>query len=71
MKRSIIAAISLMLLTATAAVAEVSGERPVALPAYEAPPGYEFSASAASDGHDFLVAWIDESRNRASNPSPA
>ncbi|HXH39777.1 MAG TPA: hypothetical protein VNN08_14205, partial [Thermoanaerobaculia bacterium] len=70
MKRSIIAAISLMLLTAAAAVAEVSGERPLASPAYEAPPGYVSNAHAASDGHDFLVAWMDESRNRASKPNP-
>ncbi|HXA15729.1 MAG TPA: hypothetical protein VN380_01960 [Thermoanaerobaculia bacterium] len=70
MKRSTIAAISLMLLTAAAAVAEVSGERPVASPAYEAAPGYLSSVHAASDGHDFLVAWIDQSRNRSSNPNP-
>jgi hypothetical protein len=66
MKCSTIAAIALLLLS-TAAVAEVSGEHPVASPAYEAPPGYLHSTSAASDGHGFLVAWIDYGRNSASS----
>jgi hypothetical protein len=69
MKRSAIAAISLSLLIAAAAVADVSVEHPVASRAYEAPPGYIYDASAASDGHGFLVAWIDYARNSASSYS--
>jgi len=69
MNRPTIAAISLVLLIAAAAVAEVSGEHPVAALAYEAPPGYVYDAIAASDGHGFLVAWIDYGRNSASTYS--
>jgi hypothetical protein len=69
MKRSTYAAFALVLLIAAAAVADVSVEHPVAAPAYEAPPGYIYDASAASDGQGFLVAWIDYARNSASSYS--
>jgi len=62
MKHSAIAALSLMLLTAAAAVAAISGERPVSSPAYGPPPGYRSGAVSASDGHDFLVVWRDSGR---------
>jgi hypothetical protein len=65
MKRSIVAAISL-LFVAGALLAEVSGERPVSDPAYGPPPGNRYGTAAASDGRDFLVAWVDTQRNRAS-----
>ncbi|HXH39778.1 MAG TPA: hypothetical protein VNN08_14210 [Thermoanaerobaculia bacterium] len=65
MKRSMITAISLVLLTAAAAVAEVSGERPISEPAYGPPPGLRWGFAAASDGRDFLVAWVDSYRNQA------
>jgi hypothetical protein len=63
MKRSIVAAI-LITFVALACVAEVLGERPVASPVYGPPPGSRRNTVSASDGHDFLVAWIDSSRSR-------
>jgi hypothetical protein len=45
----------------------LAGERPVSSPAYAPPQGYRVNAVAASDGHDFLIAWIDTLRNRASD----
>jgi hypothetical protein len=69
MKRSITAAIPILFMAVTC-LAEISGERPVASPAYEAPSGYLMSAQAASDGHGFLVARIDHSHNRASSYGP-
>jgi hypothetical protein len=65
MKRSIVAAISLLFI-AGALFAEVSGERPVSDPAYGPPPGNRYGTAAASDGRDFLVAWVDTQRNRGS-----
>jgi hypothetical protein len=65
MKRSIVTAISFLLL-ATASFAEVSGERPVSDPAYGPPPGMRYGTAAASDGRDFLVTWVDSQRSRAS-----
>jgi hypothetical protein len=62
MKHSMIAAISLMLLTAAVAVAEILGEHPVSSPVYGPPPGYRYGAASASDGHDFLVVWCDSER---------
>src|SRR4029077_15522368 len=64
MKLAIITTTSLVLLTVAAAVAEVSGERPISEPAYGPPPGQRYGAAAASDGRDFLVAWVDTQRNR-------
>jgi hypothetical protein len=64
MKRSLVA-ISL-LFVAGALLAEVSGERPVSDPAYGPPPGQRYGTAAASDGRDFLVAWVDTQRNRTS-----
>jgi len=63
MKRLIVTAISL-LFVAGALLAEVSGERPVSDPAYGPPPGNRYGTAAASDGRDFLVAWVDTQRNR-------
>jgi hypothetical protein len=65
MKRSILIAISL-LCVAGALLAEVSGERQVSDPAYGPPPGQRYGTAAASDGRDFLVAWVDTQRNRSS-----
>jgi hypothetical protein len=65
MKRSIFTAISL-LFVAGALLAEVSGERPVSDTAYGPPPGQRYGTAAASDGRDFLVAWVDTQRNRSS-----
>ncbi len=65
MKRSILAALTLVLLAATS-FAAVSGERPISEPAYGPPPGYRYGAASASDGHDFMVVWIDAWRNPAS-----
>jgi hypothetical protein len=64
MKRPIVTAISLLFLAA-ASLAEVSGERPVSEPAYGPPPGQRYGTAAASDGRDFLVAWVDSYRNQA------
>lgn len=64
MKHSILTAIS-MLFVAAASFAEVSGERPISEPAYGPPPGQRYGTAAASDGRDFLVAWVDVQRNRA------
>ncbi|HXH40214.1 MAG TPA: hypothetical protein VNN08_16410, partial [Thermoanaerobaculia bacterium] len=64
MKRSIVTAISL-LFVAVAAFAEVSGERPISEPVYGPAPGSRYGTAAASDGRDFLVAWVDGFRNRA------
>jgi len=69
MKRSIIAAIPIVFV-AVACLAEISGERPVASPAYEVSRGYQYSAKGASDGHGYLVAWVDYYRNRAFNYPP-
>jgi len=69
MKRSIIAAIS-FLFVATACLAEISGERPVSLPAYEPPLGYQYNARGASDGHGFLVVWVDDHRGRGYRYNP-
>jgi hypothetical protein len=66
MKRSIIAAAISLLFLAVASFAEVAGERPVSEPAYGPAPGTRYGSAAASDGHDFLVAWIDSFRNPAS-----
>jgi hypothetical protein len=63
MRRSIVATI-LITFVAVACVAEVLGERPVASPQYGPPPGSRRGAASASDGHDFLVAWVDASRSR-------
>lgn len=63
MKRSLLAAIPL-LFVAGSLFAEVSGERPVSDPAYGLPPGQRYGTAAASDGRDFLVAWVDALRNR-------
>ena len=59
-------AIIAILFLATLGSAEVIGERPVSSPAYGPPLGYRYNVASASDGHDFLVAWIDSLRNRAS-----
>lgn len=56
-----------IMFVAVACLAEISGERPVASPAYGPPPGYRYNAASASDGHDFLVVWLDEMRNPAFN----
>lgn len=64
MKRSIIAVTSILFMAA-ACLAEISGERPVASPAYEPSRGYQYSARGASDGHGFLVAWVDDFRGHA------
>ncbi len=64
MKRSVAIAISLLSL-AVASFAEVAGERPVSDPAYGIAPGQRNYAAAASDGQNFLVAWIDVQRNRS------
>jgi hypothetical protein len=66
LKRSIIAALSLLFL-ATASLAEVSGERAISEPVYGPAPGTRYGTAAASDGHDFLVAWVDGFRNRTSS----
>jgi len=64
MKHSIVTALSLLFLAA-ASLAEVSGERPISEPAYGPAPGSRYGTAAASDGRDFLVAWVDGFRNRA------
>jgi hypothetical protein len=64
MKRSIVAAV-LILFVAAACIAAISGERPVASPAYDAPPGYRNAAASASDRHGFLVVWRDTARSRS------
>lgn len=64
MKRSTIIAISLLFLAASS-FAEVAGERPVSEPVYGPAPGQRYGTAAASDGRDFLVAWVDVLRNRA------
>lgn len=66
MKRPIVAAIAL-LFAAAVSLAEVSGERPVSEPAYGPPPGQRYGTAAASDGRDFLVAWVDTQRNRTNS----
>ncbi|MEA2236302.1 MAG: hypothetical protein QOC81_1026 [Thermoanaerobaculia bacterium] len=63
MKRSIITAISIGFIAA-ACLAEIAGEHPVSSPAYGPPPGYRQATASASDGHDFLVAWVDTTRSR-------
>ena len=63
MRRSVFAAIPI-LFVAAACLAEISGERPVASPAYGSPWGERVGAASASDGHGFLVVWRDEYRNR-------
>jgi len=63
MKRSLLIAIS-FLFAAGALLAEVSGERPISDPAYGPPPGQRYGTAAASDGRDFLVAWVDTQRSR-------
>jgi hypothetical protein len=65
-KRSIIVALSLLFL-ATASLAEVSGEQAISEPVYGPAPGTRYGTAAASDGHDFLVAWVDGFRNRTSS----
>lgn len=63
MKRPIVVAIAL-LFAAAASLAEVSGERPVSELAFGPPPGQRHGTVAASDGRDFLVAWVELLRNR-------
>ncbi|HXA19321.1 MAG TPA: hypothetical protein VN380_20185 [Thermoanaerobaculia bacterium] len=63
MRRSVFAAIPI-LFVAAASLAEISGEHPVASPAYGSPWGERVGAASASDGHSFLVVWRDEYRNR-------
>jgi len=72
MKRSIIAAISILFVAVTC-LAEISGERRVSLPAYEPSFGNQYNTRGASDGHGFLVAWVDAFRiniNRGYRPNP-
>jgi large repetitive protein len=53
---------------AVASYAEVVGERPVSTIVYGPAPGQQYGTAVASDGHDFLVAWIDAQRNRSGVP---
>jgi hypothetical protein len=45
--------------------AEIVDERPVSTIVYGPAPGLRSGTAAASDGRDFLVAWVDAQRNRS------
>jgi len=53
------------LFLALASYAGIVGEHPVSTIVYGPAPGQRFGPAAASDGHDFLVAWIETQRNRS------
>jgi hypothetical protein len=53
-----------LLFFAAVSHADIVSEHPVSTIVYGPAPGQQYGASAASDGRDFLVAWV-ESRNRS------
>jgi hypothetical protein len=62
MKRSLL--VLSLLSFAAVSFAEIAGERPVSTIVYGPAPGQRYGTAAASDGRDFLVAWVDTQRNR-------
>jgi len=48
--------------------ADIVNEHPVSTIVYGPAPGAQYGTAAASDGRDFLVAWIDAQRNRSGIP---
>ena len=49
---------------AIASYGEVVGERPVSTIVYGPAPGQRYGVAAASDGRDFLLAWVETQRSR-------
>jgi hypothetical protein len=57
--RASLVAVTLILAFVAAAPAQISAEAPVSFPVYGPAPGDQTAPVIATDGLDFLVAWID------------